>query len=207
MHQAWLALDDLAFEAEARSGAPAGSFLGRVLVRALRDHLTVIPTDTALRAKPLLLKLAPPLPPRLRIYLYAATQHASERQSGTFRIQLSNKDNPVLDTKPQRYTFDRTDGVRCLLLGYNEALHTFILWDADLHDAAPGYPYSKGVQAPPSVVYSAVSRGIAEEKRQLKKPNRSETIIAAQPDRLAEAIERRVDLSIDAITNEVLPGC
>ncbi|MEE1845361.1 hypothetical protein ACIODX_14780 [Streptomyces sp. NPDC088190] len=207
LDQAWLALDDSAFEAIPRSGAHAGPFLGRVLVRALRDHLTVTPTDSNLRDKPIMIRLEPPLPPRLRVYLYAATQHSSERQAGTFRIQLTNKGNPVLDTKPQRYTFNRAGGVRCLLLGYNEALHTFILWDADLQDASPGYPYSKGVQAPPSVVYAAVSKGLAEETRRLRNPNRTETIIAARPDRLAEAIERRVDLSIRALTSEVLPGC
>ncbi|MFD9096418.1 hypothetical protein [Streptomyces collinus] len=135
----------------------------------------------------------------MRIYLYNATQHPSERQHGAFRVQLSSRDNPVPMTDPQRYTFNRSDGIRCLLMGYNSELQAFILWDADLHDAPPGYTFSRGVQAPPGVVFKAVATGLAEEKRRLKAVGRVETIIAARPERLAEAIKRRVDLSIEAI--------
>jgi hypothetical protein len=84
-------------------------------------------------------------------------------------------------------------------MGYNSELQAFILWDADLHDAPPGYTFSRGVQAPPGVVFKAVATGLAEEKRRLKAVGRVETIIAARPERLAEAIKRRVDLSIEAI--------
>jgi hypothetical protein len=84
-------------------------------------------------------------------------------------------------------------------MGYNSDLRAFILWDADLHDAPPGYSFSRGVQAPPGVVFRAVARGMAEEQRHLKDGNRVETIIVARPERLAEAIERRVDLSLASL--------
>ncbi|MGA4955965.1 hypothetical protein [Streptomyces lavendulocolor] len=170
-----------------------------MLVHALHDHLSVVPPDEKLAKKPYVLRLRPPLPPRVRVYLYNATQHPSERQQGAFRIQLTSKDNPVPFSDSPRYTFNRSDGIRCLLMGYNSDLRAFILWDADLHDAPPGYSFSRGVQAPPGVVFRAVARGMAEEQRHLKDGNRVETIIVARPERLAEAIERRVDLSLASL--------
>ncbi|MFE0898971.1 hypothetical protein [Streptomyces smyrnaeus] len=197
-------MNEKAFEALPRSGR--SPYLGQVLARALRSHLAVVPPETSLRAKPILLRLRPPLPLRLRVYLFRATQHASERQAGTFRIQLSVGEQ-VPHTEPRRFKFDRSDNVRCLLAGYHSNLRTFILWDADMQDIGEGYPFSKGVQAPPGVLFRAVARGIAEEERQLRRPNRMETIIAARPDCLAEAIERRVALSIRSISGEAIPGC
>ncbi|MGW2029782.1 hypothetical protein [Streptomyces sp. NPDC001811] len=183
------------------------AYFGKALARALRDHLSVVPTEDALRTKPLLLRLKPPLPLRLRVYIFRATQHISERQEGAFRVQLTTKTNPLAGDLPKpRYKFERTDNVRCMLIGYNPELRTFIIWDADLHDAT-GFTYSSGVQAPPGVVFKALAAGIAESKRTLKRSPRAETIIAARPERLAEAIERRVDLSIEALLGEVIPGC
>ncbi|MFJ3586802.1 hypothetical protein ACIPPS_31865 [Streptomyces sp. NPDC090127] len=206
-HPTWLTMDDEAFEAMPRgASAQSGPYLGQVLARALREHLAVVPGEESLRGKPILLRLRPPLPLRVRLYLFRATQHASERQAGTFRIQLTVGE-PVPHSERRRFRFDRSDNVRCLLAGYHAELRTFILWDADMQDAGGGYPWSKGVQAPPSVVFGAVARGIAEEVRQLRRPNRVETIIAARSGHLAEAIERRVSLSLHSISGEVLPGC
>ncbi|MFF9190988.1 MULTISPECIES: hypothetical protein [Streptomyces] len=207
MEPTWLTSANEAFEALPRPSAlQSGVYLGQVLARSLRGHLAVVPSEESLRGKPILLRLRPPLPLRLRVYLFRATQHPSERKAGTFRIQLS-VGQPVPGSQPRRFKFDRSDGVRCLLVGYHPELKTFILWDADMQDIAQGYTYSKGVQAPPGVVFSAVARGIAQEDRQLRKPNRVETIIAARPEFLAEAISRRVALSVRSITGGVIPGC
>lgn len=207
MAATWLTSTDEAFEALPRSASVQhGAYLAQVFARSLREQLAVVPSEEGLRGKPILLRLRPPLPLRLRVYLFRATQHASERKAGTFRIQLT-VGQPVAGSQPRRFKFDRSDNVRCLLAGYHSELRTFILWDADMQDIGEGYPYSKGVQAPPSVVFSAVARGMAEEDRQLRGPNRVETIIAARPDCLAEAISRRVALSVRSITGGVIPGC
>ncbi|MDX2618593.1 MULTISPECIES: hypothetical protein [Streptomyces] len=208
VHQAWLHMDDDDFY---RLPVPANSrnksYFGMVLARALRNHLSVVPTEEALHAKPLLLRLKPPLPLRVRVYIFRATQNIAERQEGAFRVQLTATNTPLLGEFPKpRFEFDRSNNIRCLLIGYNPELRTFIIWDADLHDAT-GFTRSRGVQAPPEVVYKALATGIAERQRDLKGPNRRETIIAARPERLAEAIERRVDLSIDALLSGVIPGC
>ena len=85
--------------------------------------------------------------------------------------------------------FDRTGNIRPVLMGYHPDWRLFILWDADLHDLGDGFPYSKNVQAPPDIVWGALARGLDLGSRRLKKPPITETIVAARPLYLAEALE------------------
>lgn len=211
----WLALPEGEFQEQyrpARNLTPG--YLHRALVRALSLAVATVPADEALKQKPLVLDLASPLPPRLRFYVYQATQHSSERQQGTYKIQLTSgvpattqaahgviprqAAKPVR-AKPVRLYFDRADNVRPILMGYHPDWNLFILWDADLHDLGEGFSYSKNVQAPPEIVGKALARGIAQGTRKLQTQGLMETIIAVRPRRLAEALKLRIRLSNDAM--------
>ena len=190
---AWLTLSEDEFQDEYRPEHNATrNYLHRALLRALGPAVEQLPTDNELKRKPLVVDLMPPLPSRLRFYLYEATQHASERQQGTFKVQLTSG---VARAGSARLYFDRTDNVRPMLIGYHPDWRLFILWDADLHDLGDGFPYSKNVQAPPDIVWSALARGFAQGSRRLKRPAITEMIVAARPLYLAQAVELRIRLS------------
>jgi hypothetical protein len=196
---AWLTLPEDEFQDHYRPAHNATrSYLHRVLLRALGPAVEQLLTDDDLKKKPLVVDLAAPLPSRLRFYAYEATQHASERQQGTFKVQLtSGVARPGSDST--RLYFDRADSIRPMLIGYHPDWRLFILWDADLHDLGDGFPYSKNVQAPPDIVWGALARGLAQGSRRLKKPAITETIVAARPLHLAEAVELRIRLSNQAL--------
>ncbi|MGC4819085.1 hypothetical protein [Micromonospora sp. DT63] len=196
----WLEMPEQEFQASYRPARSlTSSYLHRVLIRALGSAVTRLPPEEALRSKPLVIDLALPLPSKLRFYLYGATQHPSERQQGTFKVQLtcgvSRDDQP---SSKYRH-FDRTGDIRPILAGYQPDLNVFILWDADLHDVGDGFPFSKNVQAPPDLVWHAVARGLDQDTRRLKRPSVTESIVAVRPRQLAEALHLRIRLSNEAL--------
>jgi hypothetical protein len=201
----WLEMPEQDFQKWYRPAPPrnpTSSYLHRVLIRALGTAVTRPPANETLRSKPLVLDLALPLPSQLRFYLYGATQHASERQRGTFKIQLTvgvDRDGKPTDSKKDDLYFDRAGGIRPILAGYQPDLNLFILWDADLHDLGDGFPYSKNVQAPPGLVWHAVARGLHHDTRRLKRPAVTESIVAARPRQLVEALQLRIRLSNEAL--------
>jgi hypothetical protein len=193
---AWLYMRDADFERIYRPPKNlTRGYLHRSLIRALRSVTEVVPTEEAILAKPLTLELSGSLPPRLRLYAYAATQHSSERQQGTFKAQLTGG---MPSDVPGRYVFDRSGGVRPMLVGYHPDLAVFVLWDADLHDQGAGFPFSKSVQAPPSIVWAAAARGIASTTRQLRSAG-EESIVAARADYMVKAVQTRIRLSNDSL--------
>jgi hypothetical protein len=191
----WLALSEDEFQDQYRPAHNSTrSYLHRALLRALGGNVERWPSDDELQQKPLVVDLVAPLPSQLRFYIYEATQHASERQQGTFKVQLTTGvARPGSDSN--RLYFDRAGNIRPVLTGYHPDWRLFILWDADLHDLGDGFPYSKNVQAPPDIVWSALAQGLAHGTRRLKRPTVTEAIVATRPSRLAEALELRIRLS------------
>lgn len=147
--------------------------------------------EAAVQKKPMILDLEIPLPRRLRFYVFEATQHSSERQPGTFRVQLTSG---LPSNAPNRLVFDRGGQVRPILIGLVIELNVFIIWDAELHDSAGGFPYSKGVQAPPDIVWAALASGLSEGSRRLRS-GAMEAIVASRPEYLGAALARRISLS------------
>lgn len=194
----WVNMPEASFERQHGNRLrPSRFYLNGSLIRALRPVLILSSVDKAVAEKPLTLELALPLPRRLRFYLFGATQHSSERQVGTFRVQLTSG---LPAPKPGRYVFDRSEQIRPILIGHAAEPRVFIIWDADLHDAGDGFPFSKGIQAPPDMVWRAAARGTAEGVRQLR-TGASEVVVAARPEHLIEALSRRVQLSNSALLN------
>lgn len=179
------------------SARPRPSSLNRVLTRALIPFLREFPSEEQLHTKPLLLSLQLPLPPKLRCYVFLATQHESERQADTFRVQLTAGE----PAGHGRRVFSREGGVRPVLIGFEPRLDVFIIWDADVNDAGGGFPFSQGVQAPPGIVYQAAATGLAEGMRTARRAARQEKIVAVRSDKLVQGLLRRIELSNLALTD------
>src|SRR5262245_725301 len=62
--------------------------LYRRFVDALGDTVLVQPCIDGYPSKPLDLTCRPPLPRRVRLYVFNCTDHPSERKAGDYRIQL-----------------------------------------------------------------------------------------------------------------------
>lgn len=190
-------MDDETFRSTHPLGArPKPGTLNRLVARSLRPVLAHVPTEPELNSKPVMLSLQLPLPPRLRFYAFLATQHESERQADTYRIQLTSGDG----VGGGRFRFSRAENVRPVLIGYSPGLDVFIIWDADVVDDGGGYTYSQGVQAPPDLVYHATATGITDGTRHVRRAGRRETIVAARRGLLTEALLRRIELSNQALT-------
>ena len=200
LHPPWLHLPEAQFEQTYKPNQRG--YLHRVLVRALGDAVERIPTEEELRSKPLTLELAPPLPSKLTFYIYEATQHAAERQQGTFKVQLTA--GIRRPDAGNRMRFDRSSKARIILAGYHHELRLFIIWDADLHELAGGFPYSKNVQAPPELASEALAHGLAQSSRRLKRPSVTEQLVAARPRHLDQALQLRIRLSVQTLLEESL---
>lgn len=195
----WLDMPDADFRSTLPvKGTATTVQLHQILTRAISGSLDAVPSDIALRRKPLVANTLLPLPNAMRFYLYNATQHPSERQLGTFKIQLTTGTRKIVEGTT-RYEFDRSGGVRPIVMGYHLEMDVFVLWDADLHDAAGGFPFSKSIQAPPELVFGALASGMAEGERRLKSAKVHETIICARPARLTEALSLRLQRSTETL--------
>lgn len=195
----WFNMSDVDFRASLPgAGTISNVQLHQILLRSISPSVRELPDERALRQKPLVVSTSLPMPGAVRFYVYNATQHSSERQSGTFKIQLTSGIEKG-SGGTGRYEFDRSKAIRPVLVGYHNEFDVFILWDADLHDAGEGFPYSKNVQAPPEVVFEALATGLAERERRLRAPRCRETIISARPARLSEAIALRLQRSTETL--------
>lgn len=74
-----------------------------------------------------------------------------------------------------------------VLLGYKPEEALFVLWDAYLQ---VDFSYSKNVQVTAPPLLEALSRGIGRATRRLNSGD--ETVIAARPDHLREALAERI---------------
>jgi hypothetical protein len=150
---------------------------------------TIFATDK----KPFDLHAGTPLPSVLRVYTYTLTTHPSERQTGAYRIQIT------LPESANRH-FDHSDEAFIILAGYQPDLAVFALWDADAHDPPEGISQSKGVQVHQDCLLEAAVSGIAQRTRRLRGWMADETVVAARPDRLTEAVILRWNLYIERLT-------
>ncbi|MBX3031308.1 MAG: hypothetical protein KF809_14265 [Chloroflexi bacterium] len=164
---------------------------------ALAEWLLARPADAAMPVKPLDVRLAPPLPRLVRFYAYLATDHPAERSAGDYRIQVI-----VPGQRPgTRAHFDRGDGAMVVLLGYTPDFEVFVLWDAAVHDAGQGIPFSKGVQVHAATVFHAAAVGRSTQERLVRSSGRPfrETVIAARSRSLVQALVDRQRLSMRAL--------
>lgn len=154
--------------------------LHRVFLDAL-DRYVLSYTDV--QAKPLEVDLKPPLPPKLRVYMYNATYPPGGRATGEHKIQIIVPGQE----RGARGNFDSSGGRIPLLVGYRPDLGIFMLWDAELY---VDFAYSRNVQVKAETVYEAFARGIGTQKRHLSNQP-VEIVITADARNVGQAILRR----------------
>lgn len=148
---------------DARS--PSAEILNKLLLHELGPYLATPKQTEAQNSKPLLLRLRPPfgqdIPDRIALYAFKATQHVSERQRGTFKIQLTHV------SRDGRHKFSRAEGWP-FLVGVIPDLACYVIWDATMYDRGLGFTYSRSVQVNQSVVRSALLTGAGIGSRQVR---------------------------------------
>jgi hypothetical protein len=82
---------------------------------------------TNLTLKPLELDLRYPLPSKVRLYVYNATVPPGGRATGEHKIQLIVPGQ----ARGQRGNLDHSGGRIPLLIGYQNEMDVFVLWDAN----------------------------------------------------------------------------
>jgi hypothetical protein len=173
----------------------SAAFLHERLLDALGT--AAIEVRSKLRSKPLLVVMSVPVAHLAAFYVYLATDHPSERSIGDFRIQVILPGHRL----GRRARFDRPDEALPYLVGFVPDLDVFILWDAALHEAGDGVPYSKGVQVHARTVFEAAATGMSEQVRQIRAAGkvRGEIVIAARSAHLIGALHRRQQASLAAL--------
>lgn len=141
--------------------------------------------------KPFEMDLAPPMPQRVRVYMYNATRPPGGRPLGEHKVQLIVPGQK----RDQRGTFDHSEGRIVLLVGYSAEEEVFILWDAGLYT---DFAWSRNVQVKAETIIQASAGKIATQDRQLRPASGKsviETLIATKARGLPEALVRRMELT------------
>ena len=142
-------------------------------------------------AKPLEIDLGGQLPVRIRIYMFNATRPPGGRPAGEHKVQLIVPGQ----RRGVRGSFDHGDERVVLLIGYAAEEDVYVLWDAGLYS---DFAWSRNVQVKVETIIEATAGKLATQFRQLRPgdgPAVVETLIAAPAERLAEAIDTRIQLS------------
>lgn len=141
---------------------------------------------------PLLVDLKPPLPLRLRVYLFNCTNPPGGRSPDEYKFQV------ILprQQRGERGILDYSDGRMPILAAYvsEGADGVFVLWDADKHE---DFAYSANMQVKAEVIIKAQCSKLALSER-----NNKEVIVAARSNYLYEAIQCRVAI----LKKELLGG-
>lgn len=135
--------------------------------------------------KPLLVDLAPPLPPRIQVYLYNLVEGAGISRRREYKISVR-----VPGQKTGEYgSFENRSDRFNLLVGYRRDLDVFVLWDAALH---PRFKAGGNIQVASEPVLTAAATGEATQRRRLRSVDRTELVLICQGATLAGTLPRRV---------------
>jgi hypothetical protein len=155
--------------------------LNQAFFDALGDH--VVHVDD-MRAAALTLELAPPLPRRLRVYLFNATNPSGGRSTPEHKIQLMMPGQG----RGERGNFDFSEERSVVLAGKVEDQDIFVLWDASLYRDFAAF---RNVQVRTETIHEAqTTRAIATQSRRTRLGD--ETVIVAPSALLADAITLRL---------------
>lgn len=149
--------------------------------------IAAIGTDVVLSASTdsageLEVELLPPLPGRVRIYVYNATNPPGGRPTPEHKIQLILRGQ----RRGERADFNESGVDLVLLCGYVGEHDIFVLWDASLHR---NFSHSKNLQVKTENVIAAAAGTRVRQERRLA--TGSEIVICAPPSQLMRAILER----------------
>lgn len=150
-------------------------------------------SHSVLSRKPLEVELAPPLPARIRLYIFNATRPPGGRPLGEHKVQLIVPGQ----RRGARASFDQSGGRIVLLAGYAAEESVFVLWDAGLYS---DFAWSRNVQVKTETLIQASAGKIGQQKRRLRPADGdsvTETLLACPPIRLGEALLRRLEITRD----------
>ena len=129
----------------------------------------------------LVVELRPPLPARIRVYIYNATNPPGGRSTPEHKIQLTRQ------RRGGRGRLAGSGGDLVLICGYVAEHDVFVFWDAGLRI---DFAYSTNLQVRTTNVEAAATSGVrARQDRRLK--TGMEVVICAPSQLVAEAIEER----------------
>lgn len=144
----------------------------------------------SLQERPFEVDLGPPLPQRVRVYIFTLTNPPGGRPLDEYKIQLT------IGERRSRASFDDSDGRIPLLLGYSADEDVFVLWDAGLMKS---FAYSRNVQVKANTIVEALAGKLARQPRPVRPEGRGDTVeeivLAAQPRLLSDAIQERMELT------------
>lgn len=170
--------------------------LHRRLIRAIGS--SSVKSHSPWDTKPFEMDLVPPLPQRVRVYMYNATRPPGGRPLGEHKVQLIVPGQ----RRDQRGSFDNGDGRIVLLIGYAAEEDVFVVWDAGLYT---DFAWSRNVQVKAETIIQASAGKLATQDRQLRPPSGRpivEKVLAVKPRSLAEAIVRRMELTRERLLRE-----
>ena len=129
----------------------------------------------------LVVELRPPLPGRIRVYIYNATDPPGGRPTPEHKIQLTGQ------RRGERGELDWSGVDLVLLCGYVAEHDVFVFWDAALHI---DFAYSKNLQVRTANVQDAAASGVrVRQNRRLQ--TGMEIVICAPSQTVIEAIDER----------------
>ena len=129
----------------------------------------------------LVVELHPPLPNRIRVYIYNATNPRGGRSTPEHKIQLTSQ------SRGGRGTFDWSGVDFVLVCGYAAEHDVFVFWDAALRI---DFAYSTNLQVRTANVQAAAASGLrVRQDRRLK--TGMEVVICTPSQLVVEAMEER----------------
>ena len=159
----------------------------RLSTAELHDRFVAAVGPTALIAAStddsgeLVVELRPPMPSRVRVYIYNATDPPGGRPTPEHKIQLTGQ------RRGERGELDWSGVDFVLLCGYAADHDVFVFWDAALHI---DFAYSKNLQVRTANVQEAAASGVrVRQNRRLQ--TGMEVVICAPSEAVIEAIEER----------------
>ena len=154
--------------------------LHKQFIKALGPALATASTDTA---GELVVRLRPPLPQRIRVYLYNATNPPGGRSTPEHKIQLGLTGQ----RRDERRDLDWSGVDFVLLCGYVDERDVFVFWDASMHI---NFPHSKNLQVKTANVQTAAASGVrVRQDRRLQ--TGMEVVICAPVQLVVKAIAER----------------
>jgi MoxR-like ATPase len=136
-------------------------------------------TDITVREQ-LNVHLKSPLPERVRFCLFNLIFSSREEE---YKINARLPE----DDRTDRYAPDRSDGCMVLIGGYNEQADIWTFWDDSLRDT---YSSNPSIQIDEETIDVAEENGFAVQDKD-RGGSGGETVVAAEPDQLDEAIDFR----------------
>ena len=129
----------------------------------------------------LIVELRPPLPSRVRIYIYNATDPPGGRSNPEHKIQLTGQ------RRGERGELDWSGVDFVLLCGYAAEHDVFVFWDAALHI---DFAFSKNLQVRTASLEAAAASGVrVRQNRRLR--TGMEVVICTPSQMVIEAIDER----------------